>query len=120
MNPQPNLQWFRREMDHIYMGTNGYVEAKVKIVKGGKYRIGIWARGTAMKGVYPIVALEIDGKEIGRVECRSDEWSIHFVSADLPQGDYTFRLRFVNDAYDPTAGEDRNLWVDKIEFEPVQ
>ena len=120
MNPQPNLQWFRRETDHIYMGTNGYVEAKTKIVKGGRYRIGIWAKGTAMKGVYPVLALEIDGKEIGRVECRSDEWSIHFVTAELPQGDYTFRLRFVNDAYDPIAGEDRNLWVDKIEFEPAQ
>lgn len=117
MKPQPNLQWFRKEADHIYMGTNGYVEGRVKIIKTGRYRIGVWAKGTALKGVYPIVALELDGEELGRVECRSDEWSVHFLTTKLPRGAYTLRLWFVNDSYDPISGEDRNLWVDKIEFE---
>lgn len=120
MNPQPNLAWFRKERDHIYMGTGGYVEAQIKVAKSGRYRIGVWARGTAAKGVYPIVALELDGKVLGQVECRSDDWSVHFVTADLPEGTHTFRLRFTNDFYDPVAGEDRNLWVDKIEFELVR
>jgi hypothetical protein len=119
MTPQPNLQWFRRETDHIYMGTNGYVETTVKVVKAGRYRVGIWARGTAMKGVYPIVSLELGDKSLGQVECKSDDWSVHFITADLPQGTHTLRLRFTNDSYDPISGEDRNLWVDKIEFEPL-
>ncbi len=117
MNPQPNLAWFRRETDHIYMGTNGYVETTIRVVKSGRYRIGVWARGTAMKGVYPIVSLELGDKVLGQVECRSDDWSVHFVTAELPQGTHIFRLRFTNDSYDPRTGEDRNLWVDKIEFE---
>ncbi len=119
MTPQPNLQWFQKETDHIYMGTNGYVETRVKIVKGGRYRVGIWARGTPAKGTYPIISLELNGKALGQVECRSDEWSVHFITVDLPQGTYTLRLRLINDAYDPIAGEDRNLWLDKIEFEPL-
>ncbi|MFN4180940.1 MAG: carbohydrate-binding domain-containing protein, partial [Armatimonadota bacterium] len=119
MTPQPNLQWFRRETDHIYMGTNGYVEMTVKIVKSGRYRIGIWAKGTAMKGIYPIVSLELGDKTLGQVECKSDDWSVHFITAELPQGTYPLRLRFINDSYDPRLGEDRNLWVDKIEFEPL-
>ncbi|MCX7643609.1 MAG: hypothetical protein N2116_07380, partial [Armatimonadetes bacterium] len=104
----------------IYMGANGYVETKIKVVKSGRYRIGVWARGTAMKGVYPIVSLELGDRELGQVECRSDDWSVHFVTANLPEGTRTFRLRFINDSYDPRTGEDRNLWVDKIEFEPRQ
>ncbi|MGQ9519375.1 MAG: carbohydrate-binding domain-containing protein [Candidatus Fervidibacter sp.] len=118
MTPQENLVWFRKEADHIYMGTNGFIEAKIEIVKAGRYRIGIWAKGTSLEGVYPIVAIELDGKELGRVECKSDDWSVHFINAYLPQGAYTLRLRFINDAYNPQKGEDRNLWVDKIEIEP--
>lgn len=118
MTPQPNLQWFRRETDHIYMGTNGYVETTMKIVKVGRYRIGIWTKGTAMKGIYPIVSLELGDKTLGQVECKSDDWSVHFITAELPEGTHTLRLRFINDSYDPISGEDRNLWVDKIEFEP--
>lgn len=119
MTPQPNLPWFRREADHIYMGANGYVETQVRVVKAGRYRVGIWARGTPMKGVYPMVVLELDGKALGQVECRSDDWGVHFLTLDLPTGSHTLRLRFTNDAYDPVAGEDRNLWVDKLEFIPL-
>ncbi len=117
MTPQPNLPWFRREVDHIYMGANGYVETKITVARAGRYRVGIWARGTPLKGVYPVAALELNGKGLGQVECRSDDWSVHFLTVDLPSGTYTLRLRFTNDAYEPVAGEDRNLWVDKLEFE---
>ncbi len=119
MTPQPNLPWFRREVDHIYMGASGYVEAKVTVARAGRYRVSIWARGTPLKGIYPVVALELNDKGLGQAECRSDDWSVHFLTVDLPAGTHTLRLRFTNDAYDPVAGEDRNLWVDKLEFEPL-
>ena len=32
MNPQPNLRYFRREVDHIAMPSNGYVETEIRVV----------------------------------------------------------------------------------------
>jgi hypothetical protein len=117
MNPQPNLRYYRREADHIAMPSSGYVETQIRVVTGGRYRIGVVAKGDPADGVYPIVALELNGREIGRVECKSDDWTIHYITTDLPEGTSNLRLRFTNDLWLQDKGEDRNLWVDRIEFE---
>lgn len=117
MNPQPNLRYYRREVDHIAMPSSGYVETQIRVVVGGRYRIGVMAKGDPADGVYPIVALELNGREIGRVECQSDDWGLHYIVADLPEGTFNLRLRFTNDLWLPEKGEDRNLWVDRVEFE---
>jgi len=117
MQPQPNLRYYRREADHIAMPASGYVETPLRIVADGRYRIGIVAKGEPAAGIYPIVALELNGREIGRVECTSDDWALHSIIANLPAGIFNLRLRFTNDLWLPEKGEDRNLWVDRIEFE---
>ncbi|MCS6862328.1 MAG: hypothetical protein NZT92_18655, partial [Abditibacteriales bacterium] len=117
MTPQPNLPWFRREADHVYMGTSGYVEGRVHVAAAGRYRVWLWARGTPADDEYPIVALELNSKEIGRVECASDDWSPHLLTVELPAGEFILRLRFTNDRFSPTG--DRNVWIDRLEFEQV-
>ncbi len=115
MNPQPNLNWFRRESDHVYMGAGGTIEGPVRIEKAGRYHVDVWGKGTKGAGVYPIVVLDMGGAEIGRVEIKSDDWAPHSLAVDLPQGEKTLRLRFIND--DAPAPEDRNLWLERLEFE---
>lgn len=117
MEPQPNLPWFRREADHVYMGSSGYMEGRVRVAAAGRYRVWLWARGTPADDEYPIVALELNGKEIGRVECASDDWSAHLLTVELPEGEFVLRLRFTNDRFGPTG--DRNVWIDRLEFERV-
>lgn len=115
MAPQSGLAWFRREADHVYLGTNGFIEGQVRVLRAGRYRITVWGRGTPAEGEYPLVALELDGKELGRVEIRSDDWGPHLLRAELPAGEHLLRLRFLNDLWRPP--EDRNLWLDRLEFE---
>jgi len=100
----------------IELASNATLESDIEIAKEGDYRITIVARGTALGGIYPIVRLEIDGKEIGEVECKGGEdWSPHSIVAHLPTGRHNFRLSFINDEYKPP--EDRNLWISRVEFE---
>jgi len=83
----------------------------------GDYRITIVGRGTPLGGVYPIVKLEIDGKELGEVECKGEDWSPHSIVAHLPAGKHILRLSFINDEWNPP--EDRNLWIARVEFEEL-
>ena len=117
LTPQPNLAHFRREDTQVCLGTTGYIEGPVRIATAGRYRIGLWARGTAADGVYPIVAVALDGQGLGVIECVGEAWGMHSFVADLPAGEGTLRVAFTNDLYRPP--EDRNLCLDRIEFERV-
>lgn len=117
LTPMANFKFFEKQGDVISMPTNGYVEGPIRFATGGRYRIGIVAKGTPADGIYPIVALQLDNRIIGQVEIKSDGYSTHYIVADLPAGTVNLRLRFTNDLWRPEKGEDRNLWVDRLEFE---
>jgi hypothetical protein len=120
-SPQPGLNWFRKEENGVYMGDGGYIEGKVKVARAGRFRARVWGRGTAGRGIYPIVTLNVrknnGDAEIGRVEIKSDDWAAHTLVVSLPAGESTWRLRFIND--NAAQPEDRNLWLDRIEFERI-
>ena len=117
LEPQPHLAWFRREAGYVYMGTNGCIHGPVCIVQEGKYQICLWARGTPAEGEYPIVALKLNGRELGRIEIKSENWNCNSLRVNLPKGNFKLSLHFINDLYRPP--EDRNLWIDRVEFEKV-
>jgi hypothetical protein len=117
LTPMPNYRYFAQQGDFVTMVTNGYVETQVRVATAGKYRIGVMARGTPAAGIYPIVALELNGKVIGQVECKSDGFSLHYLIADLPAGTFTLRVRYTNDTQ--LQSEDRNLYLDRLEFELI-
>ena len=119
LRAQPDLLWFRRNGNHVYIGNSGFVHGPVHVKTPGSYRIWVWAKGTAVEGTYPIVALSLDDHEVGEVECASDDWTPHRLVANLPKGQFTLRVRFTNDQYEPDKDEDRNLWLDRIEFEKI-
>jgi len=115
LTPQRGIAHFRAEPGHAYLGSTGYIEGPVNVATAGAYRIALWARGTDAEGVYPIVALSLNDQELGRVECTGETWGVHAILADLPEGEATLRVAFTNDFYQPP--DDRNLWIDRIEFE---
>lgn len=119
MTPMPNYRYFTRQFDSVAMITNGYIETQMRVATAGKYRIGVAARGTPAAGVYPMVALELNGKAVGQVECKSDAFSLHYIVAELPAGTFNLRVRYTNDLQLQDKGEDRNLYLDRIEFELV-
>lgn len=116
--PNPGISHFSRESDHVRMGSIGSVEGKVRVATSGRYRIGIWAGGSSAQGTYPIVVVTLDGDELGRVECAGPEWSEFAFTTVLPEGEGVLRLAFINDYYDPP--DDRNLWIDRVEFEALE
>jgi hypothetical protein len=117
--PQAELTWFRKESNGVYMGSAGHIEGPVRVARAGYYRVRVWGKGTPGKNVYPIVVLSSpqngQDKELGRVEIKSNDWAAHEMEVLLPPGESTLRLRFIND--DAPAPEDRNLWLDRLEFE---
>lgn len=118
MQPVGEIPFFQREENFISLPSNGTLESEIEIGKAGRYRITLWARGTPAEGIYPIVVLELDGKEIGRVECKGEDWTPHSIIAELPAGKHTLHISFINDLWKPP--EDRNLWLSQIDFELLE
>ncbi|MBN2133129.1 MAG: hypothetical protein JW741_26750, partial [Sedimentisphaerales bacterium] len=118
LEPNDGITHFSRERDHVRMGSSGFIEGPVHVATPGRYRIAVWAGGSPAQGTYPIVVVTLDGNELGRVECTGRESGEHAITANLPEGDAVLRLAFINDYYDPP--EDRNLWLDRVEFEALE
>jgi hypothetical protein len=88
------------------------------VAQQGRYRFVLWPKGTAVAGVYPVVSVQLNERELGRIECVGESWSPHELLTDLPTGPAVLRFAFTNDARRPP--EDRNLWLDRIEIEHIE
>jgi len=117
LKPVEEYPFLQRGEGFIALFSNGTLESDIEMAREGDYRITIVAKGTPLGGIYPIVKLEIDGEELGEVECKGEEWSPHSIVAHLPAGKHNFRLSFINDEWNPP--EDRNLWIARVEFEEL-
>jgi len=113
----PNMNWFRTDPGAAYLGDSGYISKRVRCAAAGAYTLRIIAKGTPVKGVYPIIALEVDGEHIEDIELTGAGWRAYPVRVDLAEGGREIKLIFTNDEWDPP--EDRNLTVDKIEAYPA-
>lgn len=111
--PDPNMPWYRQTSSGAYLGASGYLSTPLSCARAGTYRLELLARGTPVGGVYPIIALELDGTPVGEVELKSDGWRRYPVVVELTEGEHTLKLIFTNDEWRPP--EDRNLEIDRIE-----
>ena len=114
MTPQEGMAHFRNFGTSVVLACSGYVSKPVAVAAAGRYTLALVARGSPAEGVYPIVAISLGGKELGRVELTSSAWRTYPLPADLPHGRGDLRLTFTNDLN--VAGEDRNLYLDKLVF----
>jgi hypothetical protein len=96
------------------MGSTASIRTKLSFPKTGDYALAVRGKGTPLGGVYPQIRFSIDGKSCGSITTDGRDWSTYSISARLEKGEHEVELAFVNDAYDPKKGEDRNVWLDKL------
>lgn len=96
--------------------SNGTWSGEVTTAHAGTYSFVFYGYGT-QGGDEPVRALiNHDGEDEVEV---SIDWSSSQpieLEWDLPVGFHTINIRFINDYYDPDAGEDRNLIIDWVEL----
>lgn len=107
------------EEEEVTMGTNGRVEAPIFLPVSGRYEIVLVGRGTPGKGEYPRLVVALDGQMVGEIEVDSEEFDEKSLLAEMPEGSHILSVALVNDYYDPTTGEDRNVWFQSVTLVPV-
>ena len=103
---------FSRMSDRVCLASSGYVTTKAVFATGGKYTFELVACGTVLDKVYPIVDVQLDGRSVGTIELKSDDWRPYTLDAEVSQGEHEIKLVFTNDEYRPP--EDRNLFIQKL------
>jgi len=104
----------------VYMYATAGLKTAVHFPKDGEYAFIVRGKGTPVAGVYPQIAIAIDGRRVGSITTAGTEWGEYFLTAQVPKkGSHEISLAFVNDAWDPDKGEDRNVTLDWLRVGPV-
>ncbi|MEW6357067.1 MAG: carbohydrate-binding domain-containing protein [Planctomycetota bacterium] len=103
----------------VYMGSSASITGPIHFPETGEYSIAVRGKGTPLGGVYPQIRITIDKKRVGSVTTDGKDWGEYSLSAHVAKGDREVTLSFVNDAWDPEKGEDRNVWLDKVIYGPT-
>lgn len=114
MTPQPGMPHFNNRGTYASIACSGYVQTPIEVAVSGRYTLEIVASGSPAAGVYPLVAVRIDGKEVGQVQLTGGSWRPYQLEAELVQGTHQLQVVFLNDFNQD--GEDRNLMFDKVTF----
>jgi len=101
----------------VILASAGSVIAEVSLGKGGPTLIGFRGKGSPAEGVWPRVAVAIDGELIGHVTVASSRSATYGVIADVPAGKHRVELRFINDRQ--SKGEDRNAYFSHLYVQPA-
>ena len=102
----------------VALYANGEIGSGVRLPREAAYLIKLRARGTPAAGGYPRASVLIDGTPVGWVTATDTQLQTLEVLAALPSGEHRLSVAFTNDLW--TEEEDRNLWVDWIELQPVE
>jgi hypothetical protein len=114
MEPQPGMQHFSRGGGRVIIATAGYIDAEVEVARAGRYRAELVAGGSAAEGEYPQVEVRLGEQVLGTVQLTTGSMKPYVLETDLAAGMHVLRVTFTNDRN--TAGEDRNLYVDRVTF----
>jgi hypothetical protein len=103
------------------MSTSGEAGLPITFPQPGLYRIRVWASGD-QAGSEPVkLSLRIDGSEAGQHDIRAprDEPELVTTVARVEAGERRLGVAFLNDYYRPATdsqpGEDRNLFIRRID-----
>lgn len=98
--------------------SNGSIEQNIEIKAPGDYQVSIRAYGQQMGDEPTKLKLQVadhfeEIRDIVATQAGPETATFEF---KLPVGTHKLEVAFVNDAYDPTAKEDRNLLIDWVRF----
>ena len=98
--------------------SNGEVGDYVRAEAGGGYEMIVRARGTPCKGEWPVMQALVDGGAGGpTVSVNSKDFADYSLRVEIPAGVHLLTVAFTNDALE--GGEDRNLYLERIEVRPT-
>jgi len=92
--------------------SNGSVTQPVRVAAAGVYTIKVRAWGSPAGGVWPEMALMIDGRSAKTVFVNRAQPADYTFTARLAQGIHDVGVAFLNDAV--IGNEDRNLYLDRF------
>lgn len=96
--------------------TNGHVGEPMRIATAGQYRVVVRAWGSPAGGVWPEMALLVDGRAVTTVSVDQAEARDYAFQVNLSAGDHELAAAFLNDAL--VGDEDRNLYLARITIVP--
>jgi len=92
--------------------SQGCVAEPVRIAVPGAYTVEVRAWGSPAGGVWPEMALLVDGDPVKSVTVASTNGAAYSFHAELPAGIHEIGVSFLNDAL--IGKEDRNLYLQQI------
>ena len=90
----------------------GRVAQPVRVLKAGSYRIEVRAYGSPAGGVWPEMALVVDGLPVSTLTVARAAGGDYSFTVDLAAGVCEIGVSFLNDVV--IGNEDRNLYVDRL------
>ncbi len=102
--------------DFWNLWSNGRVGQHLRLAQKGAYRIEVRAYGSPAAGVWPRMALMVDGRTVRTLSVGSAEPAEYRFTVSLPAGVCEIAVGFLNDLV--AGGEDRNLYLDRITVTP--
>ena len=104
--------------DHYNLWSNGSLTATVRIEHDGEYLIEARLGATQAGGEVARAALLVDGRTVATVDVTGQRaFAAYPARVELTAGAHQVGVAFLNDFYDPDAGQDRNLLVDWFRLE---
>lgn len=115
---QTNSASIRQDPNSGHLWTFGEVAEYVQILQAGNYTITARALGMPAAGVYPRMALSVDGFPGAEVTVGTSMWQDYTFTSAFTSGVFTIGVAFMNDGM--TQTEDRNLGLESITINPAQ
>ncbi|MFO1192128.1 MAG: carbohydrate-binding domain-containing protein [Rhodoferax sp.] len=96
--------------DLLWGDADGEVASAMPITS-----LSVVARGSVCEGVWPTMEVWLAGTRVQTVSVQSSIWTAYTITVPTGTAAHSVDLVFTNDAYRPDLGQDRNLYVDRIE-----
>lgn len=107
-----------RPDDTGHLLSNGTIAEYVQFHAGGRYEVRVVALGQPLGGIYPVMALSVDGYTADEISVNSGSWVEYSFETWFQAGVYSVGVAFLNDAM--SATEDRNLGLTTISVIPLE
>jgi hypothetical protein len=98
----------------------GFVTSNPIVLQAGDYRMSILARGTPALHVYPHVIVSVNGAKVGEYYATDANEDIMFPYHQARTDSVRVTIGYDNDFMDAKTGNDRNLFLQKIDFIKAQ
>jgi hypothetical protein len=92
------------------LGTSGSAELSFSVEDDNTY-LRLQVRGQKAGGLGPLFKVYLNGRVVAKTMLLTEEWTYLYLPLSLPRGEYQIKVEFLNDFYDPSLGQDRNLFL---------